>query len=147
MKRLPSADIWTPPFACRLCLSRGVTESTEGLWFVQDEASRICTWVLGAAAGDVIADTCSAPGGKSFSAAIDGDGKCEIHSFDLHANKLSLINATAKKLGLSRVLLTCNDTNLASARVMEKNGFVLADKIENNFDGETLITRRYWKTI
>lgn len=52
-----------------------------------------------------------------------------------------------KKLGLSKVLITCDDDNIASARVMEKNGFVLADKIENNIDGEDIITRRYWKTI
>ena len=29
----------------------------------------------------------------------------------------------------------------------EKNGFVLSDKIENNFDSESFVTRRYRKTI
>lgn len=53
----------------------------------------------------------------------------------------------AKKLGLSKVLITCNDNNIGSARVMEKNGFTLYDKIENTFDGESFITRRYWKTL
>lgn len=60
---------------------------------------------------------------------------------------LELALIEAKKIGLSRILITCDDDNVGSARVMEKNGFVLADKIENNFDGGTLITRRYWKTI
>lgn len=32
----------------------------------------------------------------------------------------------AKKLGLSKVLLTCNDSNMHSIRVIEKNGGVLA---------------------
>ena len=59
--------------------------------------------------------------------------------------KLALIEA--KKIGLSKILITCNDDNIGSARVMEKNGFVLSDKIKNNFDGKSFVTRRYWKTI
>ena len=59
--------------------------------------------------------------------------------------KLSLIEA--KRIGLSRILITCDDDNVGSARVMEKNGFFLFDKIENNFDDGTIVTRRYWKTI
>lgn len=59
--------------------------------------------------------------------------------------KLALIEA--KKIGLSKVLITCDDSNVGSARVMEKNGFVLGDIIENNFDGKSLATRRYWKSI
>ncbi len=53
----------------------------------------------------------------------------------------------AKAMGLARVLGTCDDDNLGSARVMEKCGFVLHDKIENSIDGQTVITRRYWKTL
>ena len=59
--------------------------------------------------------------------------------------ELSLMEA--KKIGLSKILITCDDDNVGSARVMEKNGFVLGDKIENNFDGTPFVTRRYWKTI
>lgn len=43
-----------------------------------------------------------------------------------------------------RVLITCNDDNIGSARVIEKNGGVLQDKIENTLDGRTFLTRRYW---
>jgi len=61
---------------------------------------------------------------------------------------LKLALEEAKKIGLSKILITCFDSNIASARVMEKNGFVLGDRIENAFnDGSTCITRRYWKTI
>lgn len=113
---------------CVPSVSEAVRDGIErGLWFVQDEASRICTWVLGAAAGDVIADTCSAPGGKSFSAAIDGDGKCEIHSFDLHANKLSLINATARKLGLDCITTEERDARAPKAELVRKCDKVLCD--------------------
>lgn len=42
-------------------------------------------------------------------------------------------------LHLDKVLITCNDDNNSSARVIEKNGGVLQDKIER--------TRRYWITL
>lgn len=49
-----------------------------------------------------------------------------------------------ENLKLDKVLITCNDNNYGSARVIEKNGGVLQDKIENVIDGETRLTRRYW---
>lgn len=60
---------------------------------------------------------------------------------------LKLALEEAEKIGLSKVLITCNDNNIGSARVMEKNGFVLCDKVENTIGGESVITRRYWKTL
>ena len=43
-------------------------------------------------------------------------------------------------LGISKALLTCNDSNLASAKVIESAGGILENKIQ---DSETLL-RRYW---
>lgn len=60
---------------------------------------------------------------------------------------LSLALPHAKALGITRCLITCDDDNTASARVMEKNGFVLGDKVENLIDGQTVLTRRYWRTL
>lgn len=57
---------------------------------------------------------------------------------------LKLALEKAKEMGLSKVLLTCDDDNPASAKVMENNGAVLQDKIENIIDGKKIITRRYW---
>lgn len=47
-------------------------------------------------------------------------------------------------IGLKRVLITCNDDNFGSARVIEKNGGLLQDKIKNTINGADRITRRYW---
>lgn len=49
----------------------------------------------------------------------------------------------AKELGLDRILITCDDDNPASARVMEKNGLNMEDKIIH--DG--VLIRRYWKML
>jgi hypothetical protein len=48
----------------------------------------------------------------------------------------------APALGLRKVLVTCGDSNLASARVIEKAGGVLEDVR----DTELGLTRRYWIT-
>lgn len=60
-----------------------------------------------------------------------------------HMLRLALLYAR-EQLGLQRVLLTCDDDNPASARVMEKNGGVLQDRIVNLIDGREILTRRYW---
>ena len=57
---------------------------------------------------------------------------------------LKLALEEAKKiLKDDEILITCDDDNIGSAMVMEHNGFVLKDKIENNIDGKDIITRRY----
>lgn len=56
---------------------------------------------------------------------------------------LKLALEKAKERGLERVLITCDDRNAASARVMEHNGCVLEDKVMT----EGGLTRRYWKTL
>ena len=56
---------------------------------------------------------------------------------------LKLALERAKARGIHRVLITCNDDNIASARVMEKNGLVLEDKVL----AEGRLVRRYWKTL
>lgn len=76
-------------------------ELQEGLCFVQDEASQLCAMVLGAKAGETVIDTCSCPGGKSFSLAMEMQNEGKLYSFDLHANKLTLVQSGAQRLGIS----------------------------------------------
>ena len=73
----------------------------EGLFFVQDEASQICVEVLDAKVGQTMLDICSCPGSKSFGAAINMKNQGEVLSFDLHANKLSLVLSGAERLGIN----------------------------------------------
>jgi len=50
-----------------------------------------------------------------------------------------------KDLGLKdKVLITCDDDNIASAKIIEKNGGVLENIVKNNVDGKEILTRRYW---
>ena len=71
-----------------------------GDWFVQDLSSILCSEVLGAIPGDTVADVCAAPGGKSFSSALRMNNEGNVFAFDLHGNKLSLIEEGARRLGV-----------------------------------------------
>lgn len=60
---------------------------------------------------------------------------------------LKLALEKAKQRGLTRVLITCDDDNAASARVMEHNGFQMEDKVEIREESGSILIRRYWKTL
>ncbi len=51
------------------------------------------------------------------------------------------------ELRLPKVLITCDDDNVGSAKVIENNGGVLENKLENKTDRGTVLTRRYWIEI
>jgi predicted acetyltransferase len=48
----------------------------------------------------------------------------------------------AREIGLRRVLITCDATNIASRKIIEANGGQLQD--ERLLPGRTIPTRRYW---
>ena len=55
---------------------------------------------------------------------------------------LQSVLVRAPALGLRKALVTCDDSNLAAARVIKKTGGVLQDVRET----ELGLTRRYWIT-
>lgn len=75
----------------------------EGLFYIQDPASRLAVQAAGAKPGMRVLDCCAAPGGKSFAAAIAMENQGEVISCDLHPHKKKLIQAGADRLGLSVV--------------------------------------------
>ena len=60
----------------------------------------------------------------------------------LGTRQLVLALAKAREIGLTRVLLTCDDANVRSARVIEANGGVLQDTVP--VPGTDRTNRRYW---
>ena len=99
----------------------------EGLFFVQDRASAIASTVLSAENGQLIVDTCSAPGGKSFATAILTENKVKIHSFDLHESKLSLIESGKKRLGITSILVEARDALTPDESLIGKADRVICD--------------------
>ena len=51
----------------------------------------------------------------------------------------------AKELGIKdKILITCDDDNVGSYKIIEKNGGILENRVENKDCGEQFLTRRYW---
>lgn len=74
--------------------------------------------------------------------------------YSVHPNKrrqgyatkqLKLALGEAQKLGLQRVLITCDKVNIASAKTIQKVGGVLEDEVFSSHTGE--IVQRYWIEI
>lgn len=87
-----------------------------GFVFVQDLSSRLATIALDAKVGERIFDCCAAPGGKTFSIAIDMQNEGEVVSADIYPQRVNLINSGAKRLGLDIIKTLVND-----ASVYDKN--------------------------
>ena len=82
----------------------------EGLFYVQDPAAKLSVLCAKLPKEDIrVLDCCSAPGGKSFAAAIAMEGRGEITSCDVHAHKTGLIANGAARLGLSNITVRQQD--------------------------------------
>lgn len=109
-----------------VCLSGGIEHTNaykNGRLHVQDLSSQLCCAALEPKENDVILDLCSAPGGKAFTIAERMKNHGEVHAFDLHNNRVKLINSGAKRLGL-----TCVTAQVNNAKVFNDE-MPVADKI------------------
>ncbi len=118
------------PTALRLSSTGDVTRLPgfdSGDFFIQDEASQLCVHVLNAPPGALVVDTCACPGSKSFGIGIDMKNEGEIHAFDLHESKLSLIQTHAERLGLSILSVARRDARNPDPTLIGKADCVLCD--------------------
>ena len=100
----------------------------EGKFYVQDPASRLS--VLCAKLpkeGARVLDCCSAPGGKSFAAAIAMAGCGRIQSCDVHAHKTALIEKGAQRLGLENITVCQQDATRLVPQWRDKMDAVIVD--------------------
>ncbi len=109
---IETVDSLVPQYTVRIPRSvnpEHIPGFSEGRFFVQDSACVVSALALDPKAGERVIDVCSCPGGKSFIAAIIMNDKGEIHSFDLHESKLSLIAEGSERLGLVSLNIDCVD--------------------------------------
>ena len=118
---------------CLVLSSTGNMENLDafrkGLFYVQDPASRLSVRCAGLedARDILLLDCCSAPGGKSFAAAVDLRGKGTILSRDIHPHKIALIENGAKRLGFDNIQAAVQDASVFCPAWEEKMDVVLAD--------------------
>lgn len=99
----------------------------EELFFVQDAASQLCVRTLDAKPGHTVIDACCCPGSKSFGAAMDMHNEGVLHSFDLHRNKLSLVERGAAELGISILRTDARDSRTFDPSLVGVADRVLCD--------------------
>ena len=116
-----------PWFADCLILTKtgdleGLEAFREGLFYVQDPASRLAVEAAEVRSGMRVLDCCAAPGGKSFAAGIAMKNEGELISCDIHPHKKKLLQVGADRLGLSLL------------RPMTADGKVFRPEWEGAFD-------------
>ena len=75
----------------------------DGLFHVQDLSAQLVCELLDPQPGETVCDCCAAPGGKTFTMAEKMNGTGSVIAFDLHPNRVKLIEDGANRLGLSNV--------------------------------------------
>lgn len=119
------------PYGVRLLKKTLPSEVSElisrGLVYIQDEASQIAGLAAAPAPGIVLIDTCACPGGKSFGAAMLMNNSGCVKSFDLHKNKLSLVESGAKRLGITIIETAEKDGSKRDETLVECADTVLCD--------------------
>lgn len=124
---IETVDSLVPQYTVRIPRSvnpEHIPGFSDGEFFVQDSACVVSALALEPKEGERVIDVCSCPGGKSFIAAIIMNDKGEIHSFDLHESKLSLIAEGSERLGLVSLNIDCVDATSPKEEL-----FGTADKV------------------
>lgn len=100
----------------------------EGLFYVQDPAAKLSVLCAGLPkTGAKVLDCCSAPGGKSFAAAIAMEGHGEIISCDIHFHKTGLIENGAQRLGIANLTAHLQDATAFVPEWEKAMDVVIAD--------------------
>ena len=101
----------------------------DGLFYVQDPAAKlsvVCAQLP--MEGNIrLLDSCAAPGGKSFAAAIAMGGCGSISSCDLYAHKTELIQKGASRLGLTGIRALQQDATQPNPEWTDSMDVVFAD--------------------
>lgn len=94
-------------------------EFKKGYFYIQDPASQLSIKALNISPGMSVLDMCSAPGGKSFTAAMHLEDVGSITSCDIYEKRVGLIKRGAGRLEISCITAvvadaTCKDNNLGT---------------------------------
>ncbi|EJP6470796.1 16S rRNA (cytosine(967)-C(5))-methyltransferase RsmB [Clostridium sp. L74] len=94
---------------------------------VQDESAMLVAPSMELTEENVVLDLCSAPGGKTTHISEIMNDKSKVFAYDIHQNKLSLIEENAKRLGIKNVETYVGDASIFNKELKEKAHRVLMD--------------------
>ena len=110
-----------------LILKRGnpISQMYEkGLYTVQDEAAMLVSEILDPKPGEIVADVCSAPGGKTTHIAQLMENEGRIYAWDIHQNRLELVEKAAHRLDVKII-----ETKKQDAAELDKSLIGKCDKV------------------
>ena len=99
----------------------------DGLAMVQDAAAAMAVLAAAPEKGEDVLDACSAPGGKSFLAAMLMGNEGSILSCDLHPNKLKRIDEGTERLHIDIISTAPADGSQFNPALKERFDLVIAD--------------------
>jgi 16S rRNA (cytosine967-C5)-methyltransferase len=94
------------PEAIRIFKGKSIEQNPlfrEGLATVQDESAMLVAPSMDILSDITVLDLCSAPGGKATHISELMNNTGEVHAFDIHKDKLSLIEQNSKRLGITNM--------------------------------------------
>jgi 16S rRNA (cytosine967-C5)-methyltransferase len=83
--------------------------ASDGLFFVQDEASQLVASLIGAAAGDVVLDACASPGCKTIAMANAMGDRGLIVAADRRGRRIDLLMRTIARSGAASIRIVQAD--------------------------------------
>ena len=99
----------------------------DGWFYVQDAAAKMAVLAADPQPGMRVLDACAAPGGKSFSAAVQMQGRGSVRACDIHENKLKRVCESAQRLGVTILESAAMDARKPHAELFDSADVVLAD--------------------
>lgn len=99
----------------------------EGRFYIQDESSMLVAHALAPEPGARVIDACAGPGGKTTHIAQLMKDRGEILAFDVHQHKLTLLEASCRRLGIKCVKVEINDARRLPGELEGWADLVLVD--------------------
>ncbi len=104
-----------------------IPEFKQGLFFVQDEASQLVSHIVSPNPGEVVVDTCAAPGGKTTHLAELMNNNGKIIACDIMEHKLKYIQENCQRLGITIAETFLSDASNLGNKLKIQADRVLAD--------------------
>lgn len=104
-----------------------LTSFQKGAFLIQDVSSMLQGKVVSAVKDNYVIDVCAAPGGKTFHAAMDMEGKGCVDCADISEAKAALIRENAKRLKLPNVRISVRDAAVFDKNLEKKADILIAD--------------------
>ncbi len=105
----------------------GLDSFQKGLFYVQDPAAKLSVLCAQIPENAAVLDCCSAPGGKSFAAAMAMGNTGAITACDIHDHKIPLIEKGAQRLGITNLTARKQSAEVFCPQWENKMDVVIAD--------------------